>query len=173
MSLIVETGLIVAGANSFISLVDARALASTLGLSLSVDDTAAEIELINGARYINSQEPSLQGVRVSIDQTMCEPREGAYKYSFPIPNDVVPSEAICAQVEAAAAIAAGTDPFPVDNGKEVKLNEVVGAVKQEFFESNVTASSIEITAALNCLYPITSEAITGTGDGISFSVFRK
>lgn len=173
MALIVETGLIVAGANSFISLVDARALASTLGLSLSVDDTAAEIELINGGRYVNSQEPSLQGSRVSADQLMCFPRVGVYKYGFLIASDTVPQDVICAQVEAAAAIAGGVNPYPVDNGKEVQSQEVVGAVKRSYFESNTTASDIEITAALNCLFPVTNEAITGTDDGISFSVFRK
>ena len=170
--LIVEDGSIVASANSFISLVDARAYAATLGLILPVDDTEAEITLVNGARYVNSQEPSFQGERISIDQTMSFPREGVIKYNFAVPSDIVPSDIICAQVEAAAAITSGVNPYPVDDGKEVKLQEVVGAVKREFFESNVSAKDIEITAALNCLYPITENAIKGTGDGVSFSVYR-
>ena len=61
MALIIEDGSIVANANSFISLVDARAYAATIGLTLPVDDTEAEVTLINGARYVNSQEPSFQG----------------------------------------------------------------------------------------------------------------
>ena len=170
--LIVEDGSIVAGANSFISLVDARAMALTLGLTLPVDDDEADTVLINGGRYVNSQEPSLQGTRVSIDHTMCEPRNDVVKYGFDVPNDTVPSDAICAQVEAAAAITGGVNPYPVDDGKEVKLQEVTGAVKREFFESNVSAKDIEITAALNCLYPITNEALTGTSDGVSFNVYR-
>lgn len=170
--LIVETGAIVPNANSFISLVDARAMALTLGLTLPVDDDAAEITLINGARYVNSQEPSFQGCRVSADQTMSFPRIGVYKYTFLVADDVVPSDPICAQVEAAAAITGGVDPYPVDNGKEVKLQEVVGAVKREFFESNVTAKDIEITAAINCLFPITTNATGGGLSSSSFSVNR-
>jgi hypothetical protein len=172
VTLVVEDGSIVPLANSFISLVDARAMALTLGLTLPVDDDEASTNLINGGRYVNSQEPSLQGVRVSIDQLMCEPRASATKYGFDIPSDTVPSEAICAQVEAAAAITAGVNPYPVDDGKEVKLQEVTGAVKREYFESRSTASDIEITAALNCLYPITDAALLGGSDGISFNVVR-
>lgn len=172
MALIVEDGSIVAMANSFISLVDARTMADTLGLTLPADNAQAETVLINGVRYVNSQEPSLQGTRVSIDQTMCEPRNDVIKFGFEVPNDIVPSEAICAQVEAAAAITAGVNPYPVDTGKEVKLEEVTGAVKREFFESRSTASDIEITSALNCLYPITKNALSGTGDGLTFNVVR-
>ena len=170
--LIVEDGSIIAGANSFISLVDARAQALTLGLTLPVDDDEADIALINAGRYVNAQEPSLQGKRVSPDQTMCFPRSGVVKYGFEIDDDVIPSDVICAQLEAAAAITAGVDPYPVDNGKEVKLQEVTGSVKREFFESNVSAKDIEITAALVCLYPVTESALTGAGDGVSFNVYR-
>ncbi len=172
MTLIVEDGSIVADANSFVSLADARTLAATIGLTLPVDDDAAEITLINGGRYVNSKEPSLQGSRVSADQTMCFPRKEVVKFGFAIDDDIVPSEVICAQIEAAAAITSGTNPFPVDDGKEVQSQEVVGAVKRSFFESNVSAKDIDITASLNCLYPLTSNAITGTGDGILFSVYR-
>jgi hypothetical protein len=171
MALIVEDGSIVPLANSFISLVDARAMALTLGLTLPTDDTQAEINLINGARYVNSQEPLLQGSRVSAEQTMCFPRNGVVKYGFPVANDVVTNDVVCAQVESAAAITAGVDPYPVDTGKEVKMQEVSGAVKREFFESNSTASDIEITAALNCLYPI-SKAALGDGSAFNFNVTR-
>jgi hypothetical protein len=159
--LIVETGLIIANADSFVSLVDARSQADLLGLSLPVDDTEAEQALRNGARYVNSQEPSLQGYRVSIDQTMCEPRIGATKHGFIIPDNVVPNEAICAQIYAASAITEGSNPYAVDNGKETKLEEVSGAVKVEYFESGSTESSVRITGALDCLYPITTDAVSG------------
>ena len=48
MALLVETGAGVADADSFISLVDARILAANYGLSLDVDDTAAEVQLRQG-----------------------------------------------------------------------------------------------------------------------------
>lgn len=172
MSLIVETGLIVANANSFISLADARTMAATLGLTLPVDDDAANVTLINGARYVNSQEPSFQGSRVSAEQMMSFPRVGVFKFGFAISDDWIPNDIICAQVEAAAAITAGVNPYPVDTGKEIQSQEVVGAVKRSYFESNVSEKDIEITAALNCLFPITKNAITGTSDGVTFEVYR-
>lgn len=172
MALIVEDGSIVANADSFISLVDARTEAVRLGLTLPVDDTEAEIALRNAGRWVNSQEPCFQGFRVSIDQTMSWPRDGVEKYNFDVPSDSIPSDVICAQVEAAALIGAGVNPFPTDNGKEVKLEEVSGAVKREYFESNVTVSDIELTSALNCLYPITLDALSGNSNGINFNVVR-
>jgi hypothetical protein len=172
MSLITEDGSIVPNADSFISLADARTEADRLGLTLPVDDTQAEIALRNAGRWINSQEPSFQGSRVSIDQTMSWPRDNVVKYNFDVPNDSIPTDVICSQLEAAAQIAAGVNPFPTDNGKEVKLQEVTGAVKREFFESGSTASSIELTAALNCLYPITTGATSGGLESSNFNVFR-
>ena len=43
--LIVEDGTVVAGANTYLSLVDARSMAVVEGVSLSDDDTTAEAQL--------------------------------------------------------------------------------------------------------------------------------
>lgn len=170
-SLIVEDGTIVAGANSFLSLVDARTLADNRGIDLPVDDDAAIDALIQGGIYVNNQESSLQGARVSADQTMCYPRSGVTKYTFDVASDSIPDEIKCAQVESAASIGAGVNPYAVDTGKEVKLQEVTGSVKREFFESGKTNSNITITTAINCLYPLTLNAIGG-GNFFNFNVQR-
>ena len=65
MALVVETGAIVPGADSYVSLTDARTLAASYGLALPADDTAAEAALRNGAVYVGLQEPSMCGRRVS------------------------------------------------------------------------------------------------------------
>ena len=65
MALVVETGAVVPGADSYVSLADARALAAGYGLALPVDNIAAEAALRNGAVYVGLQEPSMCGRRVS------------------------------------------------------------------------------------------------------------
>ena len=169
--LTVEDGSIVPNADSFVSLADARAKADLLGLTLPVDDTEADQVLRNGARYVCSLESSLQGERVSAGQSLCEPRTGATRYGFEIPDNVVPDEVICAQIEAAAALTEGVNPYPVDTGKEVANQEVTGAVKRSFFESGKTDSNVTITSAVNCLYPLTLAAI-GRGGRFSVTVNR-
>ncbi|MBU4707835.1 DnaT-like ssDNA-binding protein, partial [Salmonella enterica] len=47
MALVVEDGSIVAGADSYLSLEDARALAAKYGYALPADDTEAEAALRN------------------------------------------------------------------------------------------------------------------------------
>ena len=120
---------------------------------------------------MNNQEGGLQGARVSIDQTMCFPRSGVVKYGFDVPNDSIPSDVICAQVEAASQIGAGVNPYANDTGKEVKLQEVVGSVKREFFESGKTDANVSLTTADNCLFPLTLLAV-GVSGGFNFSVSR-
>lgn len=164
-TIIVETGNVVPGANSWLSLVDARALAEQLGLTLPVDDDEATIAIIKGGTYVNNQERTFQGSRVSPDQTMSWPRTGATKHGFDIADDVIPDEVKCGQVEAAASIAAGTDPYPVDTGKETSKERVEGAVEVNYFESGKTDSNVAITTALNCLYPLTLQAIGAGGFG--------
>jgi hypothetical protein len=52
MALTVEDGSIVSGADSYISLVDARAILTSLGQNLNLDDTVAEQELRAACDYI-------------------------------------------------------------------------------------------------------------------------
>lgn len=167
ITIIVEDGSIVPSANSFLSLADARTLAESLGITLPVDNDKANEALVQGGVYVNNQEGGLQGVRVSIDQTMCYPREGVVKYGFDVPNDSIPDEIKCSQVHAASQIGAGVNPYSNDAGKEVASQTVVGAVARTFFESGKTNSNISLTESLNCLHPLTMLAI---GSGNQFTI---
>ena len=74
MALIVENGSVVAGADSWATLTEARALAAKYGVTLPADDAEAELAMRNGGAYVNGYEPNMAGVRVSDVQTMCYPR---------------------------------------------------------------------------------------------------
>ena len=77
--LIVEDGTVVPNADNFLSLTDARTLASNYGLELDADDTAAEVQLRQAYQALIVYEPQLQGYRVSADQTGIYPRSGVEK----------------------------------------------------------------------------------------------
>ena len=73
MALVVEDGSVTPGADSYVSLANARALAASYGLALPADDTEAEAALRNGAVYVGLQEPSMCGRRVSASQSLAYP----------------------------------------------------------------------------------------------------
>jgi hypothetical protein len=101
MALVVETGQIIPGADSYVGLVDARALAEKYGKELPADDTAAEAALRNGAVYVGLQERVMCGSRVSAEQELAYPRQHVFVYGFPVAADSIPSQLIKAQVLAA------------------------------------------------------------------------
>ena len=55
MTLIVETGSIVSGANTYVDLADVRAFASARGITVSTDDTTLEQQIIKAMDYVESK----------------------------------------------------------------------------------------------------------------------
>jgi len=156
--LIVEDGTGLANADSYQSLIDARASADLLGLALPVVDADAEVALRNGARYADRYESRFAGTRLVDTQALSFPRLDSYKCygnnTIDIASDSIPNEMKLAQMFAAVEYGKGTDIMPVNNGKSVKLNEVIGAVKQEFFDNGKTGKSITITTSVDALSPL-------------------
>ena len=169
MTLIVEDGSIVTGADSFVSLTDARTLADKFGWTLPVDDGDAESALRNGAAYIGLQEPSLCGTRVSALQSLPFPRQGISLYGFPFANDAIPPQVIQAQIAAAVEYGKGSDVRGSTDGRITTMERVEGAVTVQYANNGVTGSTITITAALDALKPL----ICGGGNnGFQFRVQR-
>lgn len=168
MALIVETGAIVSGADSYIGLTDARNLAATFGWSLPVDDTAAEVALRNGARYVGLFEPEMKGSRVSVNQTLSYPRQGVSIFGFDVPDNSIPSPLILAQVAAAVEIGAGLDPRASTDGRVVASEQVTGAVTVSYFNNGNTGATVRITKAIDALKPL----LSSNNNGVSFNVMR-
>lgn len=168
MALIVEDGSIVPNADSYLSLVDARALADNYGWALPEDDTAAEAALRNGAGYIGLQESQLCGTRVSAAQALSFPRQGITLYGFPFAADAIPPQVKLAQVAAAVEYGAGADVRASSDGRITTLERVEGAVTVQYADNGQTGATIAITKALDALRPL----ICGGNNGCSFNVFR-
>ena len=166
--LIVEDGTIVSGADSFVSLVDARELAANFGLTLPVDDNKAEAALRNGAVYIGLQEPMMCGSRVSPLQELSFPRHGVTLYGYPVASDAIPSQAIRAQVIAAVEYGNGTDVRASTDGRATSMERVEGAVAVQYFNNGATGATTVITAAIDALRPL----LCGLNNGSSFNVYR-
>lgn len=168
MPLIVEDGSIVAGADSYVSLADARALAVKYNWALPEEDTEAEAALRNGAAYIDLQEYALCGQRVSAEQSLAYPRTGVSIHGFPVGRDVIPSQVIRAQIAAAVEYGKGSDVRASSDGRIVTMERVEGAVTVQYADNGVTGATISITAAMDALKPL----ICGGNNSFQFRVSR-
>jgi hypothetical protein len=168
MALVVETGAVVPGADSYVSLADARALAEKYGKALPVDDTEAEAALRNGAVYVGLQERVMCGFRVSPDQSLAYPRRNVFVYGFPVASSTIPSQLINAQVLAAVEYGTGVDIRASTDGRTTSMERVEGAVTVEYFNNGTTGATTTITAAMDALKPL----LCGSVNGASFNVYR-
>lgn len=158
MALIVEDGTGLVNADSYQTLVAARASAALLGLILPLDDDEADIALRNGFQYVNSFEGSFSGERFTATQSGSWPRDNAYRCygrnQIAIADDDLPTDIVTAQMMAAVEYGKGTSISPVDNGLSVASKEVVGAVKQSFFNNGKTGKGVTITQAVEAMGPL-------------------
>lgn len=158
MALIVEDGTGLSSADSYQTLVDARASAELLGLSLPALDADAEIALRNGARYVDRYEGKFAGDRLLDTQSLAFPRENSYKRygrsTIDIPSGSIPVEIITAQMMAAVEYGKGTDIMPTDDGLSIASEEVVGAVKVAYFDNGKTGGEVTITQSVDALRPL-------------------
>ena len=128
MSIIVETGTGVAGANSFVSLLDYEAYALSLGI-----ESVAEADLIKAGQYLNSLDSQFAGMRVTRDQAMSWPRvgqDGGYLWlgGFEYLPTEIPSALRQAQLILAMEVQAGKDLFNPETRQVVISESVAGAV---------------------------------------------
>lgn len=171
MVLIVEDGSVVANADSFLSLVDARMLATNYGLELPVDDVAAEVVLRQGYLNLLTYESRLQGSRVGAIQTGVYPRSGVLNNCFPVNSDVIPKEIQLAQLYAADAFTKGANNNEVNTGEKLSGFKVVGVYEETYQNGSSAKLNATIQGVTNSLYPLTKTGLAnspcGSGGGLS------
>ena len=170
MALVVETGVGLADADSFISLEGARAFAAKFGITLPADDTAAEVALRQGCQYVELQQKCFSGSRLTTTQALSWPRTGATNvYGVEYADGDMPAQLGYAQVYAAAEYAAGTDVRATDDGKSIASEEVTGAVAVSYFNNGKTGGAVVITRAMDALSPL---LVVSGNNGFEFRVGR-
>ena len=170
MALVVESGVGLADADSFISLEDARSFAAKFGITLPANDTAAEVALRQGCQYVELQQKCFSGSRLTTTQALSWPRTGATNvYSFDYADGYMPKQLGFAQVYAAAEYAAGTDVRATDDGKVIASEQVTGAVAVSYFDNGKTGGAVVITRAMDELAPL---LVVCGNNGFEFRVGR-
>jgi len=171
--LIIEDGTVVAGADSFQTLVDARALAANIGLSLPVDDTEAEVVLRQGYLNLLQQERTLQGLRISAVQTGIYPRSGVLSNCFAVASDTVPNDVITAQLYASDAINAGAETNNIKTGEKLAgFNVGSGAYSETYQQGTSQSVNPSIQGVTNSLYPLTKVGLASSPCGGGGGLYR-
>lgn len=170
--LIVEDGTVVADADSFQSVADARTTADKYGLTLPVDDAEAEIALRQGYLNLLQREFTLQGSRVSAVQTGIYPRSGVYNNCFPVASDAIPNDIIMAQLYATDAILSGAGTNETDTGEKLSGFNVQGVYSETYQDGSKKSTNPSIQGVYNSLYPLTKVGFNaspcgGGGGGLS------
>lgn len=149
MTLTVETGAIVSGANSYVSRADAIAYAANRGVTLA-DSTATDAMLIKACDYLESFANRYKGVPVDRDQPLAWPRYDAVIEGFSWSSDEIPRQVINAQLAVLLEINAGDDPFnPTPTVGPVTEKTVSGAVTVRY--ASGTSSKVQKSRASDAL----------------------
>ena len=134
MSLIVETGAGVAGANSYVSVETYRAFMLARGIIVSAEDADCEAFLLKSMDQLNSVNYS--GSRVNDDQSLPYPRYGVYlsdnRYNE---HTNIPNELAAAQMWLANYIENGSDPATLPSAGV--LSEKIDVIEITYKDSQV------------------------------------
>lgn len=154
MSLIIESGAIVDGAESFVSVAELDSYASKRGLSLPTESAEKEILLVKAMDYLLGREDDLQGQRVSIEQALPFPRDNVMVNGFSLASYDVPVQIKQAQMQ--LAVEATTNDLVVNtDGQEIIEQEVAGITKTRFSETGNTNKQPRFEKVERLLKPLT------------------
>lgn len=154
ITIIVEDGTVVTGANSFVSLVDARTKAEALGLVISADDETAKSQLTQSYYQLKrSYQSRLQGQIVNSTQTNIFPRYNVIANGFYVPSNEVPEDVINAQLAYADSINKGADVNQTANAQEVSSESLDGVGSKTYKDGSSRRTTPYVPAVSQWLQP--------------------
>lgn len=134
MTITVEDGTIVSGANSYVTVSELETYASERGVTLNASTEGdKEVLLIKAMDYIGAKYGDrFKGTKVSRTQPLHWPRAGVYIDGYLQPSNEIPRNLEYGQLAAAVEADSGTDLLPNPTAP-IKRERVEGAVEVEYF----------------------------------------
>lgn len=130
MTITVETGAIVANANSYISVNDLIGYADAREITLTVDE---EVLILKAMDFFESHSGRFIGQRVQRDQALSWPRTGVVIENWNWSSSEIPRQVINAVLSLCIEINAGEDPYnPSQAVLPTVRKKVEGAVEVEY-----------------------------------------
>lgn len=136
MALTIETGSVVAGADSYISTTDATSYATARGVTLSASGSGLEVLCRKAYDWLRDERQLWwRGTRQSVSQTGSWPRTGAVQRGgLTVPDNTVPQAVKDAQCQLVLLLDSGEDIAPnFSRGGQV-ASRSVGPISTSFFQ---------------------------------------
>lgn len=133
MALVIEDGSIVTGANSYVTLAEARAYALARGVTLSATDSVVEILAIKSMDYLEMQD--FKGDAVDEAQELAWPRAYAYINGDYFVSDDIPEALKKAQMQLMIYYNAGIDPIAASAAAQFVTEDTVGPLTTKYSEA--------------------------------------
>lgn len=172
MALIIEDGTIVANANSYVTLAEARAYALVRGVSLSATDSVLEILVIKSMDYLESFDMQFKGYRKSTEQALCWPRYDVYRDNIGggyfgravlVEYPAIPIElknALCQLIIDSNSF--DIDPNVLLTDKTQKIKERVdGAIEVEYAQPKEIRTRPSLRKFDNLISPLLKSSVSG------------
>lgn len=151
MALIVEDGSGVPGANSYVTLEEARAFAESRGISFPTVDADLEVLLVNGFDFIESFSSRFQGMRTVASQATTWPRSGVVVDGYYLDKATIPQNVKLAQIRAAEATLE-MDLMPMPSAGVVK--EKIDVLEVQYDSPMPTGQVLEVPKVMMYLDPL-------------------
>lgn len=138
MTLIVEDGTGLAGAESYASIAAANARCTGLGNSAwaTLADVDKEIALRKAAIFMATYRTRWAGRRMYQHQALDWPRYGVVVDDFPVLHTIVPADVVNACIDLAVRAGSGEELLPdLDLGSNVIKKDKTGPLETEFFQN--------------------------------------
>jgi len=153
MSLVIEDGTEVAGAQSYVTVAEVVAFAAARGIVLpSTAEADVEILIHKAMDMLESLEPQFRGARVTDTQALAWPRKEVMLNGFAVAETTIPAilkKGLCQLATDASA----TDLMPRGDGREV-IEEKVDVLSTKYAERGVTAPQPYLTAFCAIIDPL-------------------
>lgn len=156
-TLVVETGAVVSGANTYASAADFSTYLSNRGVSFESLVGSSEQTLIMAMDYLETRE--FIGSKASKDQPLQWPRSGVFIDGFSYTDSEIPELLKKVQMEIAYAIDTGNNPnSPIDRKTK---REKVGDIEVEYADDSDDV--VELKAVRDILAKLTIHSSSRTG----------
>lgn len=156
VTIVVEDGSIVANANSYQTVAQARAYALQRGITLDADDDVVGAQLINATDYLQQFECQYQGKRTDCEnQLLAWPRTGVVLCCEDFDPNTIPANLKAAQNTLVIAQKSGVVLFPNIGPADYVIREKVGPLETEYanpIEAGITTRITGVDALLASLF---------------------
>lgn len=139
MTITVEDGTNVAGANSYVTVAEAKTYATARGVTLPTPDSAIEPLILQAMDYLESLRSDYKGIKANQTQPLQWPRTGVTIDGYAIDSNVIPTELKNAEMQLVMDVANGLDPMAASDGSAFIVKEKVGPIETTYSEGVATS----------------------------------